>query len=910
MTERVFISYTKADKAKANKICQGLEARGLQCWIAPRDIPPGATDWAKPIVQAIRSASTLVLVLSNATSSSKDVHREIEIADEEELRIIPIEIEQVSNISEELRFRIGARQRIEAFEGQFDHHIDQLAETLTHEPVVPPPTPPWWDYLREIFTVRRPLVAAGVAAMLVGAVALAVLFGPANDEFVGPSLPDGKVAIEGKQFIESSILVELMAIMIEEEGGKDIDVQRTHWIGDNQLLFRNLVDGRSDLVPDYTGTLLVQYLKLPLDDIRKGDHKDDSWVRAKLEKSDHGQVLEWLDGFGFYSNYHIVMLEELAKDLGLQNASARPDAARRPTISDLARVARERALANRPLTLGFEPTFAENKRLDGYAGLLDAYPGLDKLEPEIVIHERKFIELTAKEIDVTNAFTLDPELVGPDIVELQDDRHFFTEYYAAPLARRDTLVAYPEVRRALEKLSGQISIDDMKMLIRKVDSEEINGKDLNRDDAVRGRLISLCRDFLEDKGLLKPRVAQPDTPVWTLQQTLFIGKDIPLSWTYQQSRIDASIDQSKRQISICFEIQRAVDKQFATGSDVETVAKCHATNKERMDRINGTRHYRVRALDSQKLTPVSNWSSTIELTQFRNVYNRIKATEELRVYMSDAQVQDIFKFDEGQGIKGVDIELARYMQRQLGEQMQRNLELRMTPVKWHQLLPSVPKGEADFVIATMTKTPEREKKYRITFSDPYFCTTYALIYLADPAAQPGEIQKMIAGKVVGAQRATTNSRLAIALLEDGASFKLENHFPTTENLMQALKDSLIEYAIIDTAFARGAQLDERADGVELLEYTEFKREDMPDSMRNKLKQEYGIPVRRSEKHLLDRINDAIARAKENGTLASIYEKASEEFEDARGKPRGSRRLTERPWECGRNNNLEGKLVAE
>ena len=37
----IFISYATADKATAEAACAALEAKGIRCWIAPRDVVPG-----------------------------------------------------------------------------------------------------------------------------------------------------------------------------------------------------------------------------------------------------------------------------------------------------------------------------------------------------------------------------------------------------------------------------------------------------------------------------------------------------------------------------------------------------------------------------------------------------------------------------------------------------------------------------------------------------------------------------------------------------------------------------------------------------------------------------------------------------------------------------------------------------
>ena len=49
-------------------------------------------------------------------------------------------------------------------------------------------------------------------------------------------------------------------------------------------------------------------------------------------------------------------------------------------------------------------------------------------------------------------------------IRLDDNRHYFPPYDAAPVARAETLLRYPEVRLALERLSGKISADDMRAL--------------------------------------------------------------------------------------------------------------------------------------------------------------------------------------------------------------------------------------------------------------------------------------------------------------------------------------------------------------------------------------------------------------------------------------------------------------
>jgi len=76
---RVFISYAKADAKKADRIAVCLEERGIDCWIAPRDVKPGAA-YGDEIIRGIETSSAFILVLSNASNESDFVAREVERA--------------------------------------------------------------------------------------------------------------------------------------------------------------------------------------------------------------------------------------------------------------------------------------------------------------------------------------------------------------------------------------------------------------------------------------------------------------------------------------------------------------------------------------------------------------------------------------------------------------------------------------------------------------------------------------------------------------------------------------------------------------------------------------------------------------------------------------------------------------
>lgn len=92
MEKRIFISHSSKDHEVAKGICDALEENGLRCWIAPRDIPYG-TQWAGEISKAIEASSAFLFLSSGNSNASEQVSREIQLAIENTIPIIPIRLD-------------------------------------------------------------------------------------------------------------------------------------------------------------------------------------------------------------------------------------------------------------------------------------------------------------------------------------------------------------------------------------------------------------------------------------------------------------------------------------------------------------------------------------------------------------------------------------------------------------------------------------------------------------------------------------------------------------------------------------------------------------------------------------------------------------------------------------------------
>jgi len=129
MRHDVFVSYSQPDKDLAFEVVSRVEARGISCWVAPRDIAPAA-DWAAEIVEAIGAARIMVLLFSASANASPQVRREVERAVHKQVAVLPFRIENVLP-SDSLEYFLGTRHWLDAFPPPREPHYQRLCAHLS-----------------------------------------------------------------------------------------------------------------------------------------------------------------------------------------------------------------------------------------------------------------------------------------------------------------------------------------------------------------------------------------------------------------------------------------------------------------------------------------------------------------------------------------------------------------------------------------------------------------------------------------------------------------------------------------------------------------------------------------------------------------------------------------------------------
>ncbi len=262
----------------------------------------------------------------------------------------------------------------------------------------------------------------------------------------------GRIVVGAKNFTESDLLAEIVAQQIERRTGLPVD-RKLH-LGGTFVCHEAITAGQIDVYVEYTGTAFTAVLK------HQPGPAADSVRRLVADEYARRWQLTWLEPFGFDNTFAITVRQSDASRHGLTK------------ISDLAAVAPQWKAA-----FGFE--FLE--RADGFAGLSRVY-GLRFAAPPLAMDlGLTYRALADGKVDVIAGNSTDGQIDALQLAVLQDDRHYFPPYEAAPVIRATVLERHPEIRRALAELAGKIDDAEMRRLNARADVRHEDLRAIARD---------------------------------------------------------------------------------------------------------------------------------------------------------------------------------------------------------------------------------------------------------------------------------------------------------------------------------------------------------------------------------------------------------------------------------------------
>ncbi len=277
--------------------------------------------------------------------------------------------------------------------------------------------------------------------------------------FVGCS-GSNTITVGSKDFGENILLGEIFAQLIEAK--TDLKVHRKLNMGGTFVNFNAMRNKQLDIYPEYTGTALTATLEM---DVINDPTESYNVVKDEyLKRYD----IVWLEPLGFNNTYTLAITPEVAAQYPME------------TFSDLAEYAPN-------LVFGAEHEFFD--RQDGFDGLIAEYGLNFKGEPLKMVVALKYQAIGQGDMDITDAFSTDGQLQQFNLKVLEDDKGFFPPYHAAPIIRKATLDAHPELEEVLNLLAGRIGDERMAAL--------------NYEADVKGRPTEeVATQFLTEEGLI------------------------------------------------------------------------------------------------------------------------------------------------------------------------------------------------------------------------------------------------------------------------------------------------------------------------------------------------------------------------------------------------------------------------
>jgi hypothetical protein len=110
--QRIFISHSSRDADLAVHLVDALEASGLDCWLALRNIPL-AEDYTDALVSAVESAPALVLLHTADALASRPCKDEVRLAQDADIPVVTVHVDE-SKATDGWRFLLGRSQALDA----------------------------------------------------------------------------------------------------------------------------------------------------------------------------------------------------------------------------------------------------------------------------------------------------------------------------------------------------------------------------------------------------------------------------------------------------------------------------------------------------------------------------------------------------------------------------------------------------------------------------------------------------------------------------------------------------------------------------------------------------------------------------------------------------------------------------
>ena len=128
MNAEVFVSYSSLDRDRVMPVVESLRGNGISVWVDEGNIH-AADLWSEQIVQAIADCRVMVVMLSQNSTDSHNVVKEVMLASEQKKALLPVYLEP-ADIPAKLQYQLAGIQHLELYGENEQQVLEDLANGL------------------------------------------------------------------------------------------------------------------------------------------------------------------------------------------------------------------------------------------------------------------------------------------------------------------------------------------------------------------------------------------------------------------------------------------------------------------------------------------------------------------------------------------------------------------------------------------------------------------------------------------------------------------------------------------------------------------------------------------------------------------------------------------------------------
>ncbi len=290
-----------------------------------------------------------------------------------------------------------------------------------------------------------------------GVLAVSVLFLAGSGVYETVVNQKETITVAGKLGSEPEILINMYKELIEQ-GDSHVQVTLKPNFGKTTFLFSALKNGKINIYPEFTGTILETFAKTPVKTTGLSEKETYDKAKELVNKQDK---LTLLRPMAYDNTYALAVKASFKQKNHLKK------------ISDLANITNK-------LKGGMTLEFID--RGDGFKGIKKLY-GIDfpvkSMEPAL-----RYQAIDQNKVNIVDAYSTDSELRQYHLSILKDNKHNFPIYQGAPLMSNVFARRHPQVVRSLNKLAGKITEKQMQEM-----NYEVNVKNMDPGQVAHHYLV-------------------------------------------------------------------------------------------------------------------------------------------------------------------------------------------------------------------------------------------------------------------------------------------------------------------------------------------------------------------------------------------------------------------------------------